>query len=97
MAKVSKEGEKEMKNINIMVRVLISVMAMIGLATLPVAVSADDANKINTDYYWYNLSIDELGAGATPLAGMTVAEYRARQKIVQSSPISLDINLNPIK
>ena len=89
-----------MKKTYIKLGALILVMVMIALAALPGAVSADsgDANKTNSDYYWYTLSIDELGAGATPLTGeITVAEYHARQLIIWSSPISLDLNLNPIE
>jgi len=88
-----------MKKTSIKLGALILVMVMITLAALPGIVSADsgDANNTDSNYYWYNLSTEEIGAGATPLTGeISVAEYHARQVIMWSSPVSLDINLKPV-
>jgi hypothetical protein len=77
-------------------KALIPVVAMIAVVALPGAVSADSGNA-SKDYYWYNLSPDELGAGATPSTGtISVANYHARELIMWASPIALDMNLDPM-
>ena len=76
-------------------KALIPAIAMIAVVALPGAVSADSPNP--NDYTWYTLSMDELGAGATPSTGtISVADYHARERIMWASPIALDLNLNPI-
>jgi hypothetical protein len=53
----------------------------------------NNINKIIMVYFIYG----RLGAGATPLTGeISVVEYHARQLIMWSSPVSLDINLKPV-
>ena len=90
-----------MKNTVVTLRALILVMALVVAVALPAAVSASGPSKKADTGYWtnsYGLSVEELGAGATPLAGkMSIAEYRASQAIEQNSVVSLDSNLVPIK
>ena len=79
-------------------KALIVVIVLIAILALPGIASADDAKITNNNDYQYVLGVEELGAGATPLTGqISIPEYRARQAMVQSSPMSLDLDLSPIK
>ena len=77
---------------------LILATAMIAVAALPGEVLADAGSGNQADSIsWNTLSFEEIGAGATPLTGTTsVSDYHARELIMWSSPVALDINLHPI-
>jgi hypothetical protein len=100
MTERNKKVEKEMKKTYVTLKAWVVVMEIIVLGASPGVVSADAHNTNQTDYWtnYYGLSTEELGAGATPLTGtISVADYHARQAIVQSSLVALDLDLNPIK